>query len=1026
MANKFYISRGLLSAAFLFLSIPFLRAQERFRQDIQYRIRAELDEQRHILCGTVEFTLQNNAAVGLDTLWLQIGANAYSTSKSELAKQLTDKRNEKLRLRPNYYGGATDSLAFTINGEVVQFFQHEKYADFVYILLKAPLQPGGSVRVFTPFKLSLPHASVATLGHKKNDYYFTHWYPKPAVYDAGGWHLNSLTDQGNPYTSFADYEVEITLPKSYVVSSTGNLISAEEASFLTERAKLSLNLPEKGKILPFPETEGKKTIRFKASRVNDFAFFASKQFAVQTDTLVLASGKKITLYCFYHPGFHKLWKPEMEYMKKILNYFSNRLGDYPYDTFTMTDGPGYAGFDRSYPGLAVLGYKRSRLDLEDISIRLIGQQWLSCAMGPDETQHPWMGEGLNAYYTRRYLRDFKPSYNGLPIPVLPVLGLRFLKRNDLDYIPYQYKVRRGNDQASGLAADAYGDGNYGIAVRGQNSMFFYHLEQYLGSEVFDQILKKYVETYRFSSPGPKEFRVLFEKESGKDLSWFFEELLLEKAYIDYAVKSVKSEMNPETGEMSTAIQIENRGTSTAPFPIYVYADEKKPGEPRWIEGFKGVETIYIPVNKNNTVQIDHREVMPEINRKNNTYRTGEIIPKLEKVRFNFIMGPPEMNGRNQVFYLPVTLWNNYNKSMAGFAIHNKTPIRKKFEYLFAPMVSLNPIGFAGVGIISGSFATPRSRLIESFSYKLAYTRFGYFFDTEARDWNRIMPKLMLNFRPPFPQSERKTQLYIRSIFNFLESTDDYRAAFGRNNLAFNVNEIGFSMRDNRLLHPYQLLIWAEYIAELDKFSKPGVEAGMAGKLSIEYRQKINYISAVKGLDIRFFGGMFLNNPKTVLDYRYRLSGHPGFWDYKFDNYYLGRAETRGLLSRQFYEYDGGFKILTPLGQTSRWMLALNLKASIPGPIPIKPYFDVAVHRQVLTMAGTGELQKSVQLSYSGGIMLSVINDVLEIYVPLYHSKDIRDYISLSGTKFWQHIRFRLNMQELNPKRIKEKLEWLPR
>ena len=162
MANKFYISRGLLSAAFLFLSIPFLRAQERFRQDIQYRITAELDEQRHILCGTVEFTLQNNAAVGLDTLWLQIGANAYSTSKSELAKQLTDKRNEKLRLRPNYYGGATDSLAFTINGEVVQFFQHEKYADFVYILLKAPLQPGGSVRVFTPFKLSLPHASVAT------------------------------------------------------------------------------------------------------------------------------------------------------------------------------------------------------------------------------------------------------------------------------------------------------------------------------------------------------------------------------------------------------------------------------------------------------------------------------------------------------------------------------------------------------------------------------------------------------------------------------------------------------------------------------------------------------------------------------------------------------------------------------------------------------------------------------------------------------------------------------------------------
>jgi hypothetical protein len=1021
-----HLSRGFISAAFLCALSVLVFNKDTQAQNMRFDIQVTLNDQTHSLHGREDVYFVNTSRNTLDTVWFHVWANAYSAKNTALSNQLTDKRNEKLKLRPAKYGGFTDSLNFQSNGTPLVWGYHDTHPDIIYVIPDKPIMPGNSCTFNISFRVKIPDAGVSTFGHRQHEYYITHWYPKPVWVETTGQNPVPFTDQGNIYSPFSDFKVRLTVPASYLVASTGELKTPEELAFLDEKRKQTAAFRANG---PAPVNESKKglkTLEYEALNVNDFAFFASKDFWVDGEEFTLPSGKKVNVYAFYRPKFHKFWTRENEYLKNAITYYSEKIGEYPYSQYTITDGMNYAGADRSYPMVSVIGYKRSRLSLEDITVRMVAESWFSGAVGSDGKQNPWLNEGLSAYYYRRYLREKKPDYNGLPIRVLPVMGLRFLRRDDLDHIPYQYKVRRGNDQPSGLPAGEYPDANYGIAVRGQNAMYFYYLEQYLGTALFDSLMSGYYAQHKMNFSTPVYFRSWMEQHSKKDLSWFFDELLPQKGYLDYAVKRVGTFVNPHTGKKETGVLIQNKGNVAGPFTLTSFQDERIGGATFWMEGFKGEKVFFLPSMEGMSVQIDRNRVIPEVNRKNNLYRTGAVLPRMEKPRFNFIMGPPNLPNRNQVFYLPVTLWNNYNKSMAGIAIHNKTPVRKKFEYLFAPMVSLNPIGFAGVGIISGAFSTPRSKRVESVWYKLAYTRFDYFFDTRARNWNRLMPKIMVNFRPPSPLSERKTQLYARSIFNYLEATDVLRAAYGRKNLAFNVNEIGFSMRDNRLLYPYQLLVWAEYIVELDKFSKPGVSAGSAIKLSAEFRQKITYLSANKGLDIRMFAGTFAGEANTVLDYRYRLSGHPGFWDYKFDNYYLGRADTRGLSSRQFYEYDGGFKVLTPLGQTDRWMIAMNLKASVPGPVPIKPYIDLAVFRQVVTDAGTGNQIKSVNFSYSGGVMMSVINDVLEIFVPLYHSEDIRDYLAFADIKWYNRIRFRLNMQELNPRRIREKLEWWPR
>lgn len=374
---------------------------------------------------------------------------------------------------------------------------------------------------------------------------------------------------------------------------------------------------------------------------------------------------------------------------------------------------------------------------------------------------------------------------------------------------------------------------------------------------------------------------------------------------------------------------------------------------------------------------------------------------------------------------PFPLWNNYNKTIVGIVIQNKTLKRKNLEYFVAPMLSMNPVGFAFDGHVRYIQALP-SKKIQSVEYSANYRRFAYFFDIKARNWNRFYLQTVFTCRHHKKYPDIRAQIHVRNIFNVIEATEFYQAAFGKKILSNNINELGISFRSQREKHPFHVLVNLEFIQEFGKFTKPNVFAGTAGKLSLTYKQKINYFSRKKGLDVRLFAGTFLGAPKTLLDYRYRMSGFAGYNDYKFDHYYLGRAETTGLLSRQFYESDGNFKVFTPLGQTNRWMLAANIKASLPGPIPVKPFFDMALHRQVVTIANTGEQIKTVEFNYSGGIMLAVINDVFEIYFPIFHSKDIRNYLKFNNIKWHQQIRFQLNLLELNPKKIRQKIEWLPK
>ena len=148
----------------------------------------------------------------------------------------------------------------------------------------------------------------------------------------------------------------------------------------------------------------------------------------------------------------------------------------------------------------------------------------------------------------------------------------------------------------------------------------------------------------------------------------------------------------------------------------------------------------------------------------------------------------------------------------------------------------------------------------------------------------------------------------------------------------------------------------------------------------------------------------------------QMSGLTGEQDYLFSTAFLGRTEEDGPFSKQFTEQEGGFKIYSPVGRTDNWLVSVNTKAKFPG-LPVLFYIDLGTYTNAADAFSGSQI-----LMYNGGVCLSIIRDVAEIYFPLFASSDIRQYYEVNEkTKYKEKIRFQLNLNLLDPFELRNRL-----
>ena len=458
----------------LLLFLPLSAFAQYFQQDVSYQIEVKLDDKKHELTGFETLVYKNNSPQTLEVLYMHVWPNAYKNAETALAKQLKRTEKDKIGQAKPEDLGSINELDFKIDGQSVKWEFTPEHQDIVLIHLPKGLTPGASLTLTTPFKVKIPSGSISRLGHIGQSYQITQWYPKPAVYDQNGWNQMPYLNQGEFYSEYGNFDVQITVPSNYVVGATGELQTEAEIAFLDEKVKQSakkletlLANDDNKKAGNFPESATTwKTIRYTQDRVHDFAWFADKRFLVLKGEVTLPHSKEtVTTWAMFTPQNAKLWANSLEYLHDGTYYYSLWNGDYPYKHVTAIDGTISAGGGMEYPMITVIGNASSKEELEVVIVHEVGHNWFYGILGSNERVHGWMDEGLNTLNEMRYVQTKYPDNTRFSDMVA---GGRF-HLNDLDHhdsgdIMYRSLASFGLDQPLEIHSDDFSSMNYGAIM----------------------------------------------------------------------------------------------------------------------------------------------------------------------------------------------------------------------------------------------------------------------------------------------------------------------------------------------------------------------------------------------------------------------------------------------------------------------------------------------------------------------------------------------------------------------------------
>ena len=331
-----------------------------YQQKADYKIKVELDDSNQRIIGSEEVIYYNYSPDPLKYIWVQLDMNMFKdNSINALSKtggidsEMTATQINGLQSATSVFGDVDKSRERGYNITLVKDLAGKdlKYtinSTMMRIDLPKPIKTNESFS----FKIDWSYNMAAYYGRSgfeyspedgNYNYFVAHWFPRMAVYDdVEGWQHKQFVDHGEFALVFGDYEVEVTVPDDHVLVATGECQNYNEVLNRKQRNRMELAAKAKDPVLIVTQEEAieasktksnkKKTWKFKAQNVRDFAFASSRRFiwdAMQTD--VYNNGRKIWSMSVYGKEGNPLWG---QYSTKVVEHtmksYGNRTFEYPY------------------------------------------------------------------------------------------------------------------------------------------------------------------------------------------------------------------------------------------------------------------------------------------------------------------------------------------------------------------------------------------------------------------------------------------------------------------------------------------------------------------------------------------------------------------------------------------------------------------------------------------------------------------------------------------------------------------------
>ncbi len=526
-------------------------------QRVSYVLHVSLDSEARTLHGAGQMTWRNPDVVPVDTLQFHMYLNAFKDEGSTF--MLGRGGAPRSSATGSVWGRIEFTKLETAEGtslmERAFFIQPDDGnaddATVAALVLPKPVMPGETVALSIAFTSQLPRILARTGYLERHDgapfFMAAQWFPKFGVYEVPGqryvpadaprgrWNTHQFHAYSEFYADFGSYDVTIDVPSGYVIGASGVRTEAYD-------------------------TEGRRTERYIAEDVHDFAWTASPAFLEFTETW-----RHVKLRLLLQPEHRGQARRHFDAARVALERYDSMVGVYPYTTLTLVDGLGQSN-GMEYPTLITCGtlYQApawARL-LELVLIHEFGHQYFYGLLASNEFEEAWLDEGINSYVEGKVMDDHFGAGSVFDIPGAPIgdaAGHRLLyakdspERGALFTNSWEYASSR----------------EYGKASYSKSATVLHTLEGYLGWPAMQSVLRSYYDRWRFRHPTTRDFQAVAEAVSGEDLAWFFDQYIYGTAVVDYAVGGLQVSLL-EGGHHVARVRVER--TRDGVFPQVVRAE----------------------------------------------------------------------------------------------------------------------------------------------------------------------------------------------------------------------------------------------------------------------------------------------------------------------------------------------------------------------------------------------------------------------------------------------------------------------
>ena len=331
-----------------------------------------------------------------------------------------------------------------------------------------------SIRVKLTYRVDIP-ACRSRFGYAEGTFALGNVFPTAAVWMDGEWRLDKYVSVGDPFLSeCANWTVRLTLPTGYAVAATG----AGETAVSGDMQVCTLN----------------------AKAARDFCLVISDGWAVRQrmegDVLLTACASDASSATAM-----------LDTAAQALRCYEAHYGDYLYPTLTLAevDFP-FGGME--YPRLVMIANDIIAAGGDTLSYTVaheVAHQWWAVQVGSDGWYQAWQDESLCEYALLDYIEATQ--------------GASMRDAAAYDRIETSLRITIPGGITPGSPLDYFTNNDeYSLVVYERGAALWLALENYLGKDGLDGLLRDYQRTWRFRIATREDLTGLISQHAGLDMA----------------------------------------------------------------------------------------------------------------------------------------------------------------------------------------------------------------------------------------------------------------------------------------------------------------------------------------------------------------------------------------------------------------------------------------------------------------------------------------------------------------------------